>query len=228
MISALTGLSGCANPASRKEQAKKELEKKYGETFQVTSYNGGAFLEDYYTVEAYADAYPELPFLASVDVKTGNLSDSYVTKRLCNRLSERAMENLFELKDDIYVYTEADLWGTVLTNPEVSLEDYMKDAPKERFNIHVFINHQESSLADIARELNKTLDGISHLNGSLCLYLGSEEQIEKVREYTESHDELYQEFKELTDPLYVGTFDIVSGNVSVTEYALQEMAGDRI
>ena len=49
MAAALIDLNGCINPALQKKQAEKALEEKYGDSFQITNYNGVAFGDDYYT-----------------------------------------------------------------------------------------------------------------------------------------------------------------------------------
>ena len=228
MAVALMNLNGCMNPALQKKQAEKALEEKYGEAFQITNYNGVAFGDDYYTVDAYAEAHPEIPFLASIDLKNGVVSDPYVTKRLCGRISDKVIENIAAIKDDIYVFTEAALDGTLLTDPEISFEAYIQEMPETKFYIHIFIDHQASTKKELVNELLKTADGFPQLNGSLCLYFGTEEQLNNIREYAESHNELYREFQTMTDDMYIGTYKIVNGNVLLTEYELMEKAGDRL
>ena len=66
-----------------------------------------------------------------MDIKSGNGRDSYVTKRLCDRLSDKISQNLGILENDYFVFTEAMLGDTLLTDPMVSLEDYMKDGPNK-------------------------------------------------------------------------------------------------
>ena len=228
MAAALIDLNGCINPALQKKQAEKALEEKYGESFQITNYNGVAFGDDYYTVNAYAEAHPEIPFLAAVDLKSGVVSDPYVTKRLCGRISDKVIGNIAAIKDDIYVFTEAVLDSTLLTDPDISFEDYMQEMPETKFYLHIFINHQTSTKKELANELLKVAYCFYKLNGSLCLYTGTEEQINNVREYAESNNELYHEFQTMTDDLYIGTYKIVNGKVLLTEYELTEMAGDRL
>lgn len=228
MAAALIDLNGCMNPALQKKQAEKALEEKYGESFQITNYNGVAFGDDYYTVNAYAETHPEIPFLAAVDLKSGVVSDPYVTKRLCSRISDKVIGNIAAIKDDIYVFTEAVLDSTLLTDPEISFEEYMQEMPETKFYIHIFINHQTSTKKELVNELLKTANGFYQLNGSLCLYVGTEEQINNVREYAESHNELYHEFQTMTDDMYIGTYKIINGKVLLTEYELTEMAGDRL
>ena len=131
MAMAAAGLTGCENAKARKKQAAEALEQKYHEKFEVTDYRNAGFMADYYTVQAYADEYPDLLFEASVDIKSGNVMDSYVTKRLCDRLSDKISQNLGILENDYFVFTEAMLGDTLLTDPMVSLEDYMKDGPNK-------------------------------------------------------------------------------------------------
>ena len=58
-------MAGCTLPSVGKEKTEKALEKKYGEEFKVLSFNNPSLFQDYYSAEAYAVAYPEIPFSAT-------------------------------------------------------------------------------------------------------------------------------------------------------------------
>ena len=228
MTSSAITLNGCTLPPVAKARAAEALENKYGEKFEITSFQDAGLLQDYYTVDAYACAYPDLPFRATVDEDSYAVSDSYVTKRLCNRISEKISQNIASLSDDYYVYTKAMLDDTLLAYPNVSLDEYLKDSPGEQFTVHLFIVQKENTLNEIATSLINLMDGIEGLNGSVCLYLSDEKLLQEVQDYTSSHIKLYQKFMDLTDSAYMGSVEVTNGSFFLSTEKLTEMAGDRV
>ena len=227
MAMAAAGLTGCENAKARKKQAAEALEQKYHEKFEVTDYRNAGFMADYYTVQAYADEYPDLLFEASVDIKSGNVMDSYVTKRLCDRLSDKISQNLGILENDYFVFTEAMLGDTLLTDPMVSLEDYMKDGPN-KFTVYLCMNQENANIQNIAEALGKLLDGITGIHGSIAFYLMDSELLKNVQEYVTSHDDTYGDFDEMVEDAYIGSTEFENGSFYLSEDALREMAGGRL
>ena len=227
MAMAAAGLTGCENAKARKKQAAEALEQKYHEKFEVTDYRNAGFMADYYTVQAYADEYPDLLFEASVDIKSGNVMDSYVTKRLCDRLSDKISQNLGVLENDYFVFTEAMLGDTLLTDPMVSLEDYMKDGPN-KFTVYLCMNQENANIQNITEALGKLLDGITGIHGSIAFYLMDSELLKNVQEYVTSHDDTYGDFDEMVEDAYIGSTEFENGSFYLSEDALREMAGGRL
>ena len=227
MAMAAAGLTGCENAKARKKQAAEALEQKYHEKFEVTDYRNAGFMADYYTVQAYADEYPDLLFEASVDIKSGNVMDSYVTKRLCDRLSDKISQNLGILENDYFVFTEAMLGNTLLTDPMVSLEDYMKDGPN-KFTVYLCMNQENANIQNITEALGKLLDGITGIHGSIAFYLMDSELLKNVQEYVTSHDDTYGDFDEMVEDAYIGSTEFENGSFYLSEDALREMAGGRL
>lgn len=228
MTMAAISLSGCASPNQRKKQAAEALRKKYNEEFEIVSVREGGMLRDYWTAEAYSVEYPELVFKASIDNESGAIMDSYVTLRLCDRLAKQMSKNIGALENDYYIFVEAMLGDSVLTDPEVTLEDYLADAPGNRFVVNLCIEPIEDSAKAIASELFHLLDGIQGINGSMKIYLTDVELMEKVQEYVKSHDNTYHDFDEMTQEALIGSVPFENGTFSLTEIRLKEMAGDRL
>lgn len=220
-------LTGCADASARKKQAAEALEQKYHEAFQVTDCRNAGFMADYYTVQAYADAYPDLLFQASVDIKSGAVMDSYVTKRLCERISEKISQNLGALENDYYVFTEAMLGDTLLTDPMVTVEEYLKDGPN-KFTVYLCMNQEKASARNIAESTGKMMDGISEISGSVSFYLTDTEQMKSIQEYVTSHDDTYGDFDEMVAEAYIGSVKFENGNFYLSEDELVKMAGDRL
>lgn len=228
MAAIVTELSGCGSPSQRKRQAATALREKYGEVFEITAYKPEGFLDDYYVVIAYSEEYPNLPFQASVNIKSGNVSDSYVTKRLCDRISEKVSMNLGMLETEYFVFTEAMLDGTAVTDPEVTLKEYMKEGPGNRFTIYLCIDKERAAIGNIVSAIGNMLNDLTEMSGTLCLYLGNQGMLSDIQEYVTSHDNTYSEFDEMTEDAYIGSVRFENGNLSLTESDLKEMAGDRL
>ena len=221
-------LSGCSSPDQRKREAAEALGNKYQEEFEIISYKAPELLQDYYTVKAYSLDYPNLVFQAEVGVETGDVSDSYVTKRLCSRISEKISRNLGTLETDYYVFTEAMLDETVITDPEVSLADYMAEGPGNRFTVYFCIDKNGADAGNIALAAAGMFKDLPQMSGSLCIYLAEPELLADIQDYVESHDDTYTEFDEMTDEAYIGSESFENGGLSLTERKLKEMAGDRL
>ena len=134
--------------------------------------------------------------------------------------------NLGTLETDYYVFTEAMLDGTVITDPEVSLADYMAEGPGNRFTVYLCMDKNGADTGNITAAAAKMLEGLPQLSGSLCIYLAEPELLADIQDYVESHDNTYTEFDEMTDEAYIGSVGFENGSLSLTEEKLKEMAGD--
>ena len=148
--------------------------------------------------------------------------DSYVTKRLCDRLSDKISQNLGILENDYFVFTEAMLGDTLLTDPMVSLEDYMKDGPN-KFTVYLCMNQENANIQNITEALGKLLDGITGIHGSIAFYLMDSELLKNVQEYVTSHDDTYGDFDEMVEDAYIGSTEFENGSFYLSEDALREM-----
>jgi hypothetical protein len=222
------GLEGCASPSREKAQAAEMLEQKYQEKFEITDYKAAGILEDYYTVKAYSTEYPELLFQASIDSETGAVMDSYVTKRLCDRLSDKISQNLRNLECDYYVFAEAMLSDSLIEDPNVSLETYQKEEPWNRFTIYLCMDQDGANIQNIVSSLADMLNGTADISGSVSMYLGDAEMLAEIQNYVTSHDDTYSEFDEMTENVRIGSVPFENGHFSLTEDNFRKMAGDLI
>ena len=223
-----SGFGGCESPAERKKQATEALEQKYHEKFDIVSYEAPKLLEDYYTVTAYSLEYPDLLFKATLDENNDSVMDSYVTKRLCNRMSEIISKNLGTLEMDYYVFTDALLEDTVLTDPEISVSEYMEENPGNKFMVYLFIEPQKGSVSNIMESLLHMMDGITTVSGTVFFYLADANLLEDIQEYVSSQDDLYTDFDRMTEDAYIGSVKFEKGYFSLSETALKKMVGDQL
>lgn len=222
----MTGLEGC-NSIDGKKKVKEALTKKYQEEFEVITYRGPGFLQDSCTVTAYAVEYPELVFCAAMNMKTGNVMTSYVTKRLCDRITEKIMLNLRNLDCKYFVYTETTLPETLSENPNITLSDYVNENPGNRFVIYLYLYKEDLDKEKLETSQIHMLEGLSEMQGYVSLYLCDSEKIEKVQEYVSSHADTYTEFDEMTETDYLGSIDITDGT-EITEISILSMVGGKL
>lgn len=220
-----TGLYGCASPSQRKAQAKKVFQEKYHEEFEIISYKKASFFEDYYTVKAYAVKYPDLIFRASIDNDSKAFSDSYVMKRICDRMSNKISQNLSTLKNDYYVFTEAMFSDSLITDPEISLEAYIQSEPANKFTIYLCLEQKETNIESIVSSVNHMMDGIPEISGSVSIYLVDSKLLTKIQEYVTTHDNTYSEFDEMVEDARIGSVEFENGNFYLPGSILKEISG---
>lgn len=228
MAAVITGLEGCASPSQRKEQAAKLLHEKYQEEFEIISYKEARLFENYFTVMAYASEYPDLIFKASIDNDLKGVSDSYVTKRLCDRISDKISQNLGTLESEHYVFTEAMFSDSLVTDPEISLEAYVQAEPANKFTIYLCLEQDGANAENIVSSLAHMMDGISDISGSVSIYLADSSLMLEIQQYVTSHDNTYGEFDEMVEKARIGSVEFENSNFSLTEDTLKKMAGDRL
>ncbi len=226
IVAAVAGIEGFVSPSVRGKQAEAALNEKYQEEFVVTSVKEGSFFQGYYTVTAYAQEYPELLFQASIENETGNLSDSYVSKRVCDRLSEKISWNLGTLETEYYVFAEAMLGETLLTDPEILLEDYLAEYPYSRFTVYLCINRDGCSASNIVSSVAHMLDDIPAINGSITIYLPNAELMNRIQEYVASNVTTYTDFDRMVEEVRIGSLAVNEGKFALTEENLRDMAGE--
>lgn len=221
-------LTGCKGPAQMKKEAAEALEQKYHEQFEVLACKEGGLFKDYYMVQAYSVEYPDLIFEASIEDKSGAVMDGYVTKRLCDRISEKISQNLGKLENDYYIFTEAMFSESLVADPEILLEEYVKKEPGNEFTIYLCMDKNGASVENIVAASVDMMNGISGISGSVSIYLLDTELLADIQEYVTSHDTTYAEFDDMTDEARVGCVPFENGGFCLTEENFRKMAGDRL
>ena len=110
-------LSGCTF-IENDEFAKKRLEEKYNESFEVEKILEGHIIDGYYTALAYPSDMPDVLFNVSVDADGDAISDNYVSKRVFKKMSDRIGNNLDDLNGCFYIYCTPLVELRDLDNPE--------------------------------------------------------------------------------------------------------------
>ncbi len=222
----LACLSGCSASARNQRKAEKALLEKYGEEFEITDYRRGGLFQGYDTMMAHPVDEPDLTFYLDLS-DSGRVSDAYVTAKVCQRISRQIEENISGLEETYFVHTFARLPVSYLEDPDVTLSEYLEEGPN-RFGIQLFLRHTDAEAVDIVMALLPMMEGLEEVDGWVSIYFVDDAMMEDVKEYIATHDQLYDEFREMTEDAYIGTIDFEQGGFSLTEPRLREMAGDRL
>lgn len=226
LLMSTTIFSGCVSESARKEKVVDLLHEKYKEEFEIIAYKDTGIFEDYYTVKAYCVNYPDLLFQAYVDIETENITDSYVTKRLMDRVSEKMSLNIGTLENDYFIFIDPVFKDTLLIDPLVSLEDYIKEMPENKYAIYLCIDRENLNSKNVVSSLIHMMDGISEMNGTLYIYLPDSSLMAQIQEYVRTNDDIYSDFDKMTKDAYIGFVDFQNGSLTLTEEKFIQMAGD--
>lgn len=222
MAEVTAALSACGKQDERIRTAEQLLNQKYGEEFSVTSYDGQEMMASYYEVTAYANEHPTLPFEASVNSDGSAVSDDYVSRRVCERISEQVALNLSALPCTSYVHTDIMSGDSVCSDPDVSIADFVSEwEPYNRYYIYVHLSEGDLDAGQAAGILAKSLSGLEMLKGNLSVYVSSDEMIAKVQDYVETHTGIYDSYSKLTDSALRGEYSFENGVIAADGSALE-------
>ena len=219
LMMTLTGMmiDGCGKSAEREKWIREALREKYGEEFEVMHVYGQGVLEDYYTAEAYAAAYPDLPFSLNVDVKDNTFMDGYVMKRGTNLISSRAQKNLGRLKNPYYVHTQSMFPDSVSTDPDQSLEQYLDAEKTNFFTVYLYIDPEGETAESIYRSVRDLPAGMERMQGSLEIFFADEKTMGRAQEYVESHAALEEEYARIGRGCHVTGIRLGDGVLDISE-----------
>lgn len=222
---------GCKKLMSHKALIKQALEEKYNESFEIKESRGSDFFGGYYTAIVYPVERPEVVFQASIDLDGSRESDNYVSKLLCLKLSDTVAKNLDDLKGFYYIFTVPLVENSLLTDKNISLEEYAQKWPDPIVNIYFnYCPDNENMTVDVDEfyeTLTHALDGLESFNGSIYLYMVDEGIMDYMQEYRETHDQCYYDYKEKTDRYYLGYIKFEKGKIQITKEDLKKMMEKR-
>lgn len=192
-------LSACGvRPEEKESRAENALQNKYGKEFEVLEVYPQKFGDLYYEVLAYPVDEPLVRFSAAIDTEDENISDSYVERRVCAAIAQRAEENLDQLPGAYYLAVYAGGPQPFAEDPNISIEDYVALDPLNIFRVELLIIPDGKDPEALYNSIGNLFSGMDCLSGAIRLYLVNEEQMGAAQEYLEAHDGLYSEYLELT------------------------------
>ena len=220
-------LSACGVPPEKKEsRAEAALQHKYGKEFEVLEVYPQKFGDLYYEVLAYPVDEPLIRFSAAIDTEDENISDSYIERRVCAAIAQRAEENLDQLPGVYYLSVYAGGPQPFTEDPDISVEEYASLDPLNIFRVELLITPDGKDPGAIYDSVGNLFSGMNCLSGAIRLYLVSEEQMSAAQEYMEAHDGLYSEYLELTSGFFRLDIPYQKGVLGMSRQEFSDAAGE--
>ncbi len=221
-------VTGCNKTKSQEALAIELLNAKYNDQFLIEEIQSQNFLEKYYTVIAYQKDDTNVLFKAQVDFDGENISDNYVSKKLCERLSDKIARNLNELPGIFYIFCEPMVEVTVLKDVNITIEEYMKISPKNRFVIYLNYSPENALSGDVYSALSNLLKDVEGVSGQVQLYIMEEEMLKDVQDYVENHDALYDDYEDMVEQYLAGILEVENGKLTATKDEVERILGNKL
>ncbi len=212
-------LNGCSSDyrEDKKTAAQKLLEEKYNEEFVVYEYSGQKLFNDYYTVNAYPKNNPELLFTASVDSDNKSLSDTFVSRNVCQKLADRVSRNLDDVSGYVYVSAETQMDEVITDDQDISVEDFINQNPGNDFIVYVIVVPDEKNPDNLYGKITGMFKNIEMASGGVHLYVCDEELMGKAHQYDLDNAKKFDDYEKMMEGNEVfyrffsnGTIDISS------------------
>ena len=221
-------ICGCGNTMHDKEIAKKLLEEKYGQTFEVETIVETRILDEYYTALAYPSDDPDLLFKVSVSADGQRETDNYVSKCVFKKLADLVGKNLDNLNGYFYIYCTPLVERTGFTDPEMEVEEYLEQVPNGKINIYLHYAPDQMDAENLYHCLQNVYKGIGNedMEGMIYLFIVDENGLDTAQDYLESHDQIYVEYRKKMDSYYKGYVKIVAGKPDCSKDEFVRKVGD--
>ena len=220
--------TGCENVVSYEEQAIRLLNEKYNDSFEIETVQSQSFSGGYYTVIAYQEDNADLLFRADINSDGSGLSDNYVTRLLYKDMAEQVAWNLNDLAGSYYVFVEAMFEPVMLSNPGITLKEFMEETPKNKFTINVNYAPDTTNSEEVYAGLLNILNDMEGISGKIHLYIMEESNIASVQEYMETHDQCYDEYEGMVESYSVGLIDFENGTITTTKEKIISMLENKL
>lgn len=220
--------AGCSNTLSHEERAVQLLNAKYGDSFEIEECQSRNSFGEYYTVIAYQEKNPDMLFKAQIDFDGKKISDNYVSKILCRKVSDQIAGNLDGLKGIYYIYSEPMIELTMLDNTDITLEEYMEISPLNKFIVYLNYCSGEDDADDMLRVLQGAFKDLECLSGQIQLYIVDENMLMQIQDYMENNDTLYDEYESAMEQYLAGIIKVEKGKISIEKEEIDEILENRL
>lgn len=220
--------TGMDKVLSYEELAIELLNAKYNDSFAIETVQSHSFFRGYYTVIAYQEENGDVLFRADVNSDGTGISDNYVTKLVCHNLADKVAQNLDALKGIYYIFAEVMVEPTMLDNIKITLEEFMKITPKNKFAITINYCPEDTNAEEVGSVLNETLKGLECISGKIYLYVMDELMLSKVQNYMETHDRCYDEYRKMVDKYSAGILDFEKGIIKNAGGEIRKLLENRL
>lgn len=190
----MTNLMGCGSDlhSKREKMTKKLLMEKYKEDFVIHTIGKSFGTLTNTTFEAICSPEDDLnlKFMAEIDKDGEWISDEYVTSNVSAKIEKKLSETLNDTLTNFVIKVVADVGPTELSDPDISIKDFLQVQPEERFLIYLVINEksiEEMDNGKIYDTIVAMFDNLPNISGKLNLYVTDAQTIEGVNTYITKH-----------------------------------------
>lgn len=187
IVAMLISTTGCGIKSVRLRTAKKALEEKYNETFEVSEVYDDNGRYPQFTAIARSVSRPWIPIRASVANDGSYIEDNYLSKIIGERIADTLKENIGELDGKYYIYVSALSGNRGLSNTLISIADYVAYNPKNKFTISLYYAPEHYDADLVYDKLSGSLENLEMLNGYLFVHIIDQKNLHNIREYIETH-----------------------------------------
>ena len=167
---------------------------------------------EYFTVLAAPASDPDLLFKADIDINDENFSDTYVTRLVCEQITDKISDNL-DLDDDSYLFVHAMGAQPTSYDTSISIEEYV-DCGGDDYTLYLFVTNDE--ISDLVTATPYMLDGLDdRMIGFLRVYIVDEEELSKIEKFMSTLDDgVYDPyFKKLTNGIKYEESKLENGQI---------------
>lgn len=202
---------------------KELLFEKYNKEFEVKNVQGGGIFSGYTDAIAYPADNEKFPFMVHVDGDKKGLSDNYVSRIICEEMSDIIEKNLEGLKGKVYVHSAMTIENWILDEPNLTIKEYLNSNPEDRFVIYVAYSPSEDDKENYYENLTKMFNGIEEVDGNVRLYNCDDGKLLDMQEYFENNDKAYDDFNSMCSPYYLGKVGVKNGKLESSKEEILEM-----
>ena len=183
----LTYMTGCGARDARQAQAKKALENKYGETFEITKVYDNNSVKSQFNAIAHSASRPWIQIYARVENDGSHVEDDYLEKIIGERIADEIKRNVGALNGTYYIYVSTLSGGMGISDTSISIADYAAFNPKNKFTISMYYAPQEYDADIMYDKLSESLHGLEALNGYFFVHVIDEKNLYNMKEYLQTH-----------------------------------------
>lgn len=213
---------GCGRIIGYEELAEKLLNEKYHDEFVVENVQSTNVFSKSYTAIAYQKEHPEMLFKAYVENDGSGISDNYVARLVCEKLSDAVARNLDSLNGIYYIYSTTLIDSLELDDPKISLNEYIETNPDMPYYLYVFFSPDSLDKENLYQGLSNICQGLP-ISGNLYLHILDEIDLKTVQSYCETHDKIYDGGENLFESYYCGRIEFINGALESTKEEVFEM-----
>lgn len=208
MAALIADLTACISDQEKYEDmAKRMLQKKYDEEFEVVQYLGAEHTEDFFEVTAVSEKNPDVIFEARISRDGAYLDDEYAKAKACHEIEEQMLQNLDENVGYAAIHVET---------------------TGERMAVYFHISPTEDDPGKLCQAIRDVFAGMDDSDGNMQLYIVDEEMLGKVMAYFDENAKVYYEYDKLLEGVPSLIIPFEQGMIQISEEDFCERTGDRL